>query len=103
MTRFLFGRYVESALREIRDYLARENPKAARQLMVQFVAAFRLLARHPKLGTGREELSSPPVRFWPVGAYLVIYVFDRQPIEIVGVVHGARDVPYIVNRSLDGV
>jgi plasmid stabilization system protein ParE len=33
-----------------------------------------------------------------VGEYLILYVAARTPIEILAVVHGARDVPAIVNR-----
>jgi len=99
--RFLFGRYVEGDLREIRDYIAKDSPDAALRVMVQFVAAFRLLAKRPHLGHIREDLLVPGLRFWPVGPYLVIYLADKQPIEIVAVVHGARDIPNIVNRRLD--
>jgi plasmid stabilization system protein ParE len=101
VSRFLFGRYVEGDLREIRDHIAKDSPESARRLMVQFLGAFRLLARRPQLGRVREDLLVPALRFWPVGPYLVIYLADKQPIEIVAVVHGARDVPSIVNRRLD--
>jgi plasmid stabilization system protein ParE len=48
----------------------------------------------------REDLLTPSLRFWPVGSYLVIYLAEKQPIEIVAVVHGARDVPSVINRRL---
>jgi plasmid stabilization system protein ParE len=89
---------VEADLREIRDHIARESPASARRMMVRLVHAFRLLARHPELGHVREDLLEPAIRFWPVSAYLIVYVPARTPIEIVAVVHGARDVPTIVNR-----
>jgi plasmid stabilization system protein ParE len=98
--RFLFGRYVEGDLREIRDHISRDNPESARRLMVRFVEAFRLLANHPELGHAREDLPEPLLRFWPVGSYLVIYLGGSQPIEIVAVVHGARDVPTVINPRL---
>ena len=100
MTRFLFGRYVEGDLREIRDHISKNSPEAARRLMVRFVEAFRLLARRPALGYTREDLLVPSLRFWPVGSYLVIYLAIKQPIEIVAVVHGARDVPTVLNRRV---
>lgn len=99
MSRFLFGRYVEGDLREIRDYIAKESPESARRLMVRFVGAFRLLANHPELGHVREDLQVPSLRFWPVGPYLVVYL-AKKPIEVVAIVHGARDVPSVVNRRL---
>ena len=100
MRRFLFGHYVESDLRAIRDHIRKDNPESARQLMVRFVNVFRLLAERPEIGHAREDLPEPSLRFWPVGAYLVIYLGERQPIEIVGVVHGARDIPSVINSRL---
>jgi plasmid stabilization system protein ParE len=67
--------------------------------MVRFVGAFRLLAHHPELGHVREDLPVPSLRFWPVGPYLVVYRAEK-PIEIVAIVHGARDVPSVVNSHL---
>ena len=99
MSRFLFGRYVEGDLREIRDTIAQGSPGAALRLMVRFVGAFRLLANRPELGHVREDLPVPSLRFWAVGSYLVVYRAEK-PIEIVAIVHGARDVPSVVNRRL---
>lgn len=98
MSRYVFGRYVEGDLREIRDHIAKDSPDSARRLMVAFVQAFRLLAKRPDLGHVREDLLEPAIRFWPVGAYLILYISARTPIEILAVVHGARDVPAVVNR-----
>jgi plasmid stabilization system protein ParE len=97
VSRFLFGRYVEGDLRELRDHIAKDSPESARRMMVRFVSAFRLLAKNPELGHAREDLQAD-IRFWPVGAYLILYLAARTPIEILAVVHGARDVPAIVNR-----
>jgi plasmid stabilization system protein ParE len=82
---FLFGLYVEGDLREIRDYISKDSPESARRLMVRFVEAFRLLA-DPHYDSGLLDLN------------LVIYLGSKQPIEIVAVVHGARDVPNVLNR-----
>ena len=40
MSRFLFGRYVEGDLREIRDHVAKESLESARRLMVRVVYFF---------------------------------------------------------------
>ena len=66
--------------------------------MVRFLAAFRLLAQRPELGHVREDLPVPALRFWPVGSYLVIYIAEKQPIEIVAVAHGNRDIPAFIRR-----
>lgn len=98
MSRYIFGRYVEGDLREIRDRIARESPYSARRMMVRFLNAFRLLAKRPEMGHVREDLLEPAIRFWPVGAHLILYLAAGTPIEILAVVHGARDVPAIMNR-----
>jgi plasmid stabilization system protein ParE len=36
-----------------------------------------------------------------VGSYVILYVAARKPIEILAVVHGARDVPVLVNRRAE--
>ena len=101
MSRYIFGRYVEGDLREIRDHIAKDSPDSARRMMVRFVNAFRLLAKQPELGHPREDLLEPAIRFWPVGSYVILYVAARKPIEILAVVHGARDVPVLVNRRAE--
>jgi hypothetical protein len=40
VSRFLFGRYVESDLRGIRDHVRKDSPDAARRLMIRFVLPF---------------------------------------------------------------
>ncbi len=100
MRRFLFGPFVDEDLREIRDSIAQDNPEAARRLMIRLVAAFRLLAARPRLGHKRADLGQRALRVWHVDSYLIVYRDTRQPVEIVAVVHGARDVPTILNRRV---
>jgi plasmid stabilization system protein ParE len=101
VSRYIFGRYVERDMLEIRDHIAQNSPDSARRMMVRFVNAFRLLAKQPELGHAREDLLPSTIRFWPVDAYLILYVAARNPIEILAVVHGARDVPAILNRRAE--
>ena len=48
----------------------------------------------------REDLTSFPVLFWPVGAYLIIYRVEGHPIEIVAVTQGSRDIPAFLRRRI---
>jgi antitoxin ParD1/3/4/toxin ParE1/3/4 len=59
----------------------------------------RRLAQMPGLGHLREELSDEPVRFFPVYSYLIIYRPETDPLEIVRVLHGARDVHTILGDA----
>jgi toxin ParE1/3/4 len=49
-------------------------------------------AAMPRLGRKREELS-PRLRSFPVGRYVIFYRPMENGIEIVRVLHGARDLP----------
>ena len=101
MSRYTFGHYVEGDLREIRNHIAQGSPDSAPRMMIRFMYAFRLLAKRPGLGHVREDLLEPTIRFWPVGAYLILYRAATNPVEILAVVHGVRDVPAIVNRRAE--
>ena len=48
------------------------------------------------IGHTRTDLSSQSVSFWPVGAYYIVYRPQQHPIEIVRILHGARDIPSIL-------
>jgi len=50
------------------------------------------LASNPGLGHTRRDLTSKPVRFWPVYSYLIIYDAETQPLEVIRILSGYRDV-----------
>jgi toxin ParE1/3/4 len=51
---------------------------------------FHTLARRPQLGRTRPELASG-LRSFPVGRYVIFYMPTPKGVEIVRVLHGARD------------
>jgi toxin ParE1/3/4 len=83
-------------VQQIWAYIAADSIKAARRVRLQILNACRKIAENPGIGHSREDLTDKPVRFWPVGSYLIIYNPARRPIEIIRVVHGARDVPSLL-------
>jgi plasmid stabilization system protein ParE len=52
------------------------------------------------MGHPRDDLTSYPVLFWPVDAYVIIYRSERRPIEIVAVTQGSSDIPAFLSRRL---
>lgn len=85
-------------LEEIRDWvLAEGGPGIALNVMRSLLKAVRLLARHPELGHARKDLTDLPLRFWPVFSWLIVYDPARRPIEIVRVLHGARNIERILS------
>jgi len=80
-------------LQEIWVYIAGDNPAAADKLEADIYQACELLARNPRLGHKRPDLTDEPVLFWPVrGRYLVIYQRATQPLKIARILHAARDL-----------
>ncbi len=54
--------------------------------------AVRKLADHPGLGHHRADLTSKPVRFWPVYSYLIVYKAEGDALEVVRILSGYRDI-----------
>jgi plasmid stabilization system protein ParE len=87
-------------LMQIRDYyLEAAGTRVARKMLAELVANFRLLARTPGAGHTREDLAeNRPVLFWPMRDYLILYKPGTDPLQIVTILRGSRDVPAIVSR-----
>lgn len=81
----------EEDLLEIWLFIARDSASAADRLLDRIDQKCRALADHPAIGPVRSDLG-PDIRVLFVGRYLVLYRVRRQRIEIVRVVHGARDL-----------
>ena len=56
----------------------------------------RVLATQPMMGRARDELA-PRVRSVPFGRYVVFYVPLDDGIDVVRVLHGARDIDAMFN------
>jgi plasmid stabilization system protein ParE len=57
-----------------------------------------LLASQPGIGHVSEDLTSRPLKFWSVYSYLVVYDPASDPLSIIAVLHGARDVAQILKE-----
>ncbi len=58
------------------------------------------LAETPLLGHWRRDLTSANVRFSRVYSYLIVYRPDTFPLQIVAVLHAARDVSAILGNRI---
>jgi len=71
---------------------------AADKLENEFFDAFEMLAKGPSMGHTRSDLTERDVRFWPVGQYLIVYRSLPTPLQVVAVLHGARDVAEVIRK-----
>jgi plasmid stabilization system protein ParE len=76
-----------------------QNPDAADCIRDEIFQAFRKLAKTPGMGHFRSDLAAEPLRFWHVRSHLIIYRGEKHPVEIVRVLHGARDVQAILGED----
>jgi toxin ParE1/3/4 len=91
MNRFRLSRRAEADIAEIRQYIAQDNATAADKLVGEFFDLFHSLARAPDIGEQRPDLR-PNLRAISHGTYVVFYYPAENGPEIVGVIHGARDI-----------
>jgi plasmid stabilization system protein ParE len=96
MRKFTYSTAAFQDLEEIFDYIEKDNPRAAHRVWAELEAALAMLARRPLLGFSRPDWTAEPVRFWSVRSYVIVYRPDRKPLEVVRILHGARDVPRLV-------
>lgn len=100
MNRYLLTPTAQADLIAIQDYYLEEaGYSVARQMLEEFVAAFRFLGRTPGAGHRREDLAEDrPILFWAMRDYLIIYKPVTDPLEILTIARGSRDIPAIIKR-----
>lgn len=83
------------------DYVAdRAGDDVADRLLLSFDAKLALLAELPGIGRSRDELR-PRLRSFPVGPYTLFYRPASDGIELIRVVHAARDLKSIFKAEGD--
>lgn len=100
MSRYILTPLAQDGLADTRNYYLEEaGHHVARQMMIEFVEAFRFLARTPGAGHKREDLAEDrPVLFWPMRGFLILYRPETNPLQIVASMRGSQDVPAFLRR-----
>ena len=96
MSNYRFTPQALSDLLDIWSFIAQDNPTAADRVEEAVFGACDFLADTPLAGRIRKELTPLPVRFWvvqPYSNYLIVYDPAKKPLEIVRILHGARNLP----------
>lgn len=75
---------------EIWEFIAEDNPLAARRVREEILDCIRRLVPFPNQGHMRPDLTSRPVRFQTIRDYLIAYAPDEKPLVVIGVLHGRR-------------
>ena len=102
MSRLIIAPEARRDLREIRDYIAKDDPGAARRVLTRSRDVARMLAGAPAMGRARPELGAD-IRSFAADRYVLFYRPLRRAagIQLVRVLHGARDVDAILCGDQD--
>ena len=79
-------------LEEIWDYIAEDSPPAATAVIDTLLTSVARLAEYPHIGHPRDDLADETLRVWPVYSYLIIYRPVPEPVEIIRIVSGFREL-----------
>ena len=91
MSQAFVTRLAREDLLSIWSYIAADNPAAADRVLDAIDRRCALLADDPALGPARPDIA-PQLRYSPVGSYLIFYRQVAEGVEIVRVLHGARNL-----------
>jgi toxin ParE1/3/4 len=91
MPRILRRPLAAADIAEIWDYIAEDSLAQADAWVDRLDQALHRLATQPRMGRARDELS-PGLRSLPFGRYVIFYEPLDDGIDVVRVLHAARDV-----------
>ncbi len=94
--RYLISPEADKDLDEIWLHIAQDHEPAADKMILKIFDAVDQLVRMPLIGRGRSELHSL-VRSYAVTPYVIFYIPTESVIQIVRILHGARDIEEILH------
>jgi toxin ParE1/3/4 len=103
MNSFVLTPLASRDLNEIWEYLAEENIDVADRMLSAIEQAIARLTEQPGIGHLREDLSDSRQRFFLVHSYLIVYRTATKPLQVIRVLHAARDVQTILDLPPEGL
>lgn len=88
----------ELDLAEIWTHIAKNNRPAANRVLDLIESRFQSIAQFPQIGSARPDIAEDLRCCW-VGNYGVFYRVKPASVEIVRVLHGARDIAAIFRHQ----
>jgi antitoxin ParD1/3/4 len=80
-------------------FIAEHSREAADRVELEILATCRRLAKHPLMGSKRQDITQRPVRFWTVTKfpnYVIVYRPETTPLQVIAVLHGKRNLKEIL-------
>jgi antitoxin ParD1/3/4 len=90
----------QNDLFEIWRRIADDSVALANRIESEFYELFASLGQMPGQGHTRKDLTKRPVLFFPLYSFLVVYQPDVEPIRIMAVLRGRRNIKRILKERL---
>ena len=91
MTRILRREAAKSDLKQIWKYIASDSKERANGFLRTINGKLEALTKNPLMGRERDEIV-PGLRSFPIGRYVIFYQPIEDGIDVVRILHGARDI-----------
>jgi toxin ParE1/3/4 len=100
MARVVWSETAVAWLDDIYEYIARDNPTAAKRTVQAIYDKAMLLSKFPELGYRYERWPERQLRILLYGHYRIVYSIEEdETVSIVGVFHAALEMDrYLVGR-----
>lgn len=88
-------RWTEEAVRWLHDifnYIADDNPEAARKVVAGIYDQAQMLKTFPHIGYKYKDDPNGEIRILVYGHYRIAYLIEHEAVEILGVFHGAMEI-----------
>ena len=83
----------EKWLRDIHDYIARDNENAAQRVITEIYKKVQILSDFPEIGYKYRSELEGDIRILLYGHYRIAYLIrNKESIDILGVFHGAMEI-----------
>lgn len=80
-SRFILSPEALADLDQIWLFIAADSIDAAERNEERLRSAMNLIGQKPNIGHARPDITPRLVTFWPVGAYLIVYSPDKDPMR----------------------
>lgn len=91
MNRYRLSQQAEQDLEDIWVYMTQQDELLADKQISQILDRFPMLSQFPNMGKQRDDLMAG-LRSFPVKPYIIFYNKIADGIEVVRVLHQARDI-----------
>lgn len=98
MYRLRYNQTARTDIAGIAAFVAEDSKIHAGRVISGIRKTCHIIARTPGIGRSRPDLAEG-VRSFPVGSYVIFYRVASDVVEIIAIIHGARDVTRIMGAS----